>query len=72
MPCVRIIGVAHDATLTFFFSAGKKMSWSVSIHAESNGVTGAFELRPVQTDQEICKVPVRKSLEAGPKTHCEV
>ena len=40
------------------FSAGKKMSWSVSIHAESTGVTGAFELRPVQTDQEICKVPV--------------
>ena len=67
----HFIGVAHDATLTFF-SAGKKMSWLVSIHAESPGVTGAFELRPVQTDQEICKVPVRKSREAGPKTHCEV
>ena len=30
-----------------FFSAGNKMPWSVSIHAESTGVTGVFGMRPV-------------------------
>ena len=30
-----------------FFSAGNKMPWSVSIHAESTVVTGVFEMRPV-------------------------
>ena len=44
---MQIIGVANDATVTPFFSAGNKMPWSVSIHAESTVVTGVFEMRPV-------------------------
>ena len=44
---MQIIGLAHDNTLPPFFSAGNKMPWSVSIHAESTVVTGVFEMRPV-------------------------
>ena len=47
MPCVQIIAVIHDATLTPFFSASNKMPSLVSIHAELTGVTGVFEMRPV-------------------------
>ena len=47
MPCVRIIVVTDDATLTPFFSADNKMPSLVSIHAELTGVTGVFEVRPV-------------------------